>query len=65
LTRYENDGLLKVTLNLYRADVAEMERIFGYGWSAELRELLHNYLVKRRTAVIMKDMLNDSRRSVD
>ena len=65
MTRYENDGLLKVTLNLYRADVAEMERIFGYGWSAELRELLHNYLVKRRTAVIMKDMLNDSRRSVD
>ena len=65
MTRSENDELLKVTINLYRDDVAEMERIFGHGWSAELRELLHNYLVRRRTAAIMKDMLNDSRRSVD
>jgi hypothetical protein len=65
LTRSENDELLKVTINLYRADVAEMERIFGYGWSAELRELLHNYLNKRRTVAIVRDMLDDSRRSVD
>lgn len=40
--------LRKVTLNLYDADVAEMERLFGWGWSAELRQLLHNYLEKRR-----------------
>jgi hypothetical protein len=62
LTRYENDQLLKVTLNLYRDDVTEMEQIFGHGWSAELRELLHRYLVKRRTAAIVKDMLDDPRR---
>jgi hypothetical protein len=43
------EGLLqKVTLNLYHADVEEMKRLFGYGWSAELRELLHKYLERRK-----------------
>ena len=63
MTRFKNDALLKVTLNLYRADVDEMEHVFGYGWSAELRELLHNYLVRRRHSVIVKDMLDDTRQS--
>ena len=63
MTRFKNDALLKVTLNLYRADVDEMEQVFGYGWSAELRELLHNYLARRRHSAVVKDMLDDTRQS--
>jgi uncharacterized protein (DUF4415 family) len=42
-----SEELRKVTLNLYDADVIEMERRFGHGWSADLRELLHNYLARK------------------
>jgi len=48
LKAHQGGDLQKVTLNLYRADVAELEALFGYGWSAELRELVHRYLERRR-----------------
>ncbi len=34
----------KVTLNLYLADVQDLARLYGYGWSERVRELIHDHL---------------------
>lgn len=36
--------LRKVTLNLYEADCAHLERQVGLGWSTYIRELVHDHL---------------------
>jgi len=36
------------SIRLYLRDVEEMERIFGYGWSGQIREIIHRYLRERR-----------------
>jgi hypothetical protein len=38
--------LLKVTLNLYEEDVAWMKQRWGWGWSTELRAMVHDYIEK-------------------
>lgn len=54
--------LRKVTINLYEEDVQRAETLFGYGWSEQLREIIHEAL-KAKTKLtiedIMKDRLND------
>lgn len=40
------DALRKVTLNLFDNDVFVMEKVYGYGWSERLRELLHEHVRK-------------------
>ncbi len=39
-----SDELLKVTLNLYRSDVEDLEHIIGYGWSAQAREKVREWV---------------------
>lgn len=36
-----NEDLHKVTLNLYRSDIEDLEHIFGYGWTVQVREWVH------------------------
>lgn len=40
--------LQKVTMNFYRDDVAELVRIYGPGWTSEVRELISRHLANRR-----------------
>lgn len=39
-----DDELLKVTLNLYLADVTFLEAHFGRGWSTEARACIHDWV---------------------
>lgn len=34
----------KVTLFLYQEDIELMQKRFGYGWSAKIREVIHQWL---------------------
>jgi hypothetical protein len=42
--------LRKVTLNLFDKDCAKLERWYGHGWSAEIRNRLREF-VKEREAL--------------
>ena len=44
-----DEPLRKVTLNLYEADCAWMEREYGRGWTERLRQMLHHEVLKRTT----------------
>ena len=44
-----DDPLRRVTLNLYEADITEMERIYGHGWSTVVRDLLHSHIMDFNT----------------
>lgn len=35
---------VKVTLFLYQEDIETMQKRFGYGWSARVREVIHQWL---------------------
>jgi hypothetical protein len=35
----------KVTLNLYKTDVVAMEKYYGYGWSEQVRQLVHQHII--------------------
>ena len=39
--RTSDDPLLKVTLNLYAADVDRLRYLYGFGWSAQARSIIH------------------------
>lgn len=39
-----DDSLLKVTLNLNQTDVDFFRERYGYGWSTQLRELMHRHV---------------------
>lgn len=43
------EPLLKTTLNLYSADVAEFKRLYGDGWTIKIRDLVHEHLPRRQT----------------
>ena len=45
-----DDPLVKITTNLYRADVAALKRLYGPGWSVKLRELVRKQLAAKQTA---------------
>jgi hypothetical protein len=40
-----SEMLKKITLNLYEDDVRFFEERFGYGWSTELRRIMHREVV--------------------
>lgn len=40
-----DEPLRKVTVNLYDSDVIDMQRLYGQGWSTELRRILHYHLL--------------------
>lgn len=42
--------LRKVTLNLFQSDVAEMERIYGRGWTEQVRELVNIHIMYKKAA---------------
>lgn len=42
--------LQKVTMNFYRDDVAELVRVFGSGWTSEVRNIVANYIREHRAA---------------
>jgi hypothetical protein len=62
----QSERLKKVTLNLYEDDVRFFEERFGYGWSTELRRIMHrevdNYQRrdKARNKLIREEMEYDS-----
>lgn len=43
-----DDPLLKVTLNLYEADVHYLRATYGEGWSTRLRQMVHHEVIKRQ-----------------
>lgn len=43
--------LQKVTMNFYRDDVAELVRIYGNGWTTEVREIVTRYIRGRKYIV--------------
>jgi uncharacterized protein (DUF4415 family) len=47
--RQTDEPTTKVTLSLYDADIETMKRRYGYGWSARIREVLHQWL-KQKTS---------------
>lgn len=54
------DELQKITMNFYKTDIDDLEHIFGYGWSVQVREWVHEkikLLTKRPPTV--GDILND------
>jgi hypothetical protein len=52
--------LRKVTLNLYEADCAYLEKTLGHGWTTEVRNAVHEYAGKRLNLQVTMDMITDS-----
>ncbi len=46
-----DDPLRKVTLNLYEADCAWMEREYGHGWTERIRQHIHNEVMNRQQQI--------------
>ncbi len=42
-----DDPLRRVTLNLYEEDVEASEKLYGHGWSTELRRVWHEHVYSR------------------
>lgn len=42
-----DDPLRKVTLNLYEADCAWLEKTYGHGWTERVRQHIHNEVLAR------------------
>ncbi len=40
--------LQKITMNLFRDDVAELIRIFGNGWTVEVRYLIADFVKEHK-----------------
>ncbi len=41
--------LQKVTLNLFRDDVTALTKIYGNGWTGEIRLLVANHVLEHKT----------------
>lgn len=41
--------LRKVTLNLFDEDCVKLERWYGHGWSTEIRNRIHKFVIDRET----------------
>ena len=39
-----DEPLLKVTLNLYSADVDALRAYYGHGWSEQVRQVVHQHI---------------------
>lgn len=46
-----DDPLRKVTLNLYEADCAWLEKTYGHGWTERVRQHIQVLVHERRMAV--------------
>lgn len=44
------EPLLKVTLNLYHADVVALRKRYGAGWSVEVRKMVRKQCNAKQTA---------------
>jgi hypothetical protein len=51
--------LRKVTLNLYEADCQIFERVYGHGWSTEIREAVRLYSTTLRMREWPRKTLGD------
>jgi hypothetical protein len=51
--------LRKVTLNLNEDDVRFFEDRFGWGWSAELRRIMHREVVNYESMDVLQDFINE------
>lgn len=49
-----NPTLHRTNLNLHASDVAFLQHIYGYGWTEQARELLHQRVeqIKRERAAV-------------
>ena len=60
MTRAGSDRpLQKVTMNFYRDDVAELVRIYGNGWTSEVREIVARYIHGRKYIIDEIEGRND------
>lgn len=46
-----DDQLRKVTLNLYEADCAWLERVYGRGWTERIRQHIQMMVHERKLSV--------------
>lgn len=46
------DPLAKITINIYEADLELLRQRHGYGWSAVVRDLIHDHLHKTKSKTI-------------
>jgi hypothetical protein len=44
----KENPIYRTTVWLYLRDVEDLERIYGRGWSSQVREIIHRHLRERR-----------------
>lgn len=49
------EELKKITLNIYRRDAEELERIYQWGWSEKVRQLVRQHLQEMRRRLNERD----------
>jgi hypothetical protein len=50
MPRLPEQDLQKVTINLYRSDVASLQSHYGWGWSEQVRNLVRDFVRRRQQA---------------
>lgn len=51
--------LRKTTLNLYLADVSVLERHYGFGWSEQVRQIVHRHVQTLSKHKTIEDLVRD------
>lgn len=54
-----DEPLRRVTLNLYEADCAWLEREYGHGWTERVRQHIHNEVHKRNRPLTIGDLSDE------
>lgn len=54
MPKESDEPLRKCTLNLFRKDVVELERLYGRGWTEKVRELVNIHVNNKRYLNILK-----------
>lgn len=49
----------KVTLNLFDEDCTKLERWYGHGWTAEVRNRLHSFVIQREAATEIANSIEE------
>jgi len=57
MPRVADEPLTKCTLNIYSTDIAEMKKVFGYGWSEQVRRYVREGMRRRRNRTIIDERL--------
>lgn len=55
MPRASDEPLRKVTLNLYEADCAYLEKAYGHGWSQRAREIINDFCKEKRRIIAQRD----------